>query len=177
MLTMIAQAIGILGMLLAVVSFQCRENRRFFVLQAASGAAFAVNFFLLGSMTAAFLNLLNILRGFACGFAPKKWRSALCVTAGILYIAATVLTYDSWLSVLVLLAQLVGTAVMWLDNGAVIRIAQLCFTSPAWLIHNICCFSLGGILCESFNLLSVVISMFRYGVHGFAGSGNTERPS
>lgn len=177
MVELIAQIMGILGMLLAVISFQCRENRKFFALQAASGAAFAANFFLLGSTTAAFLNLLNILRGYACGFAPKKWRTALCGVSAVLYIVATVLTYDSWLSVLVLLAQLVGTAVMWLNNGTVIRIAQLCFTSPAWLIHNILCFSLGGILCESFNLISVIVSMIRYGIHGFsdADAEKTER--
>lgn len=158
----IAQAFGIIGMVLSIASFQLRENKKFFVAQAASGASFAINFLLLGSTTAAVLNFINIFRGWVFGFAPKSLRTPLAVVVGGAYILSTVLTYDGWLSLLVLAAQLVGTAVMWTDSGTVIRVAQLAFVSPAWLTHNIICGSLGAILCEIFAITSTVISLVRF---------------
>ena len=72
MLYTTAQIIGIIGMILAFISFQLKKNRNFFICQAASGAAFAISFFMLGSYTAALLNSFNILRGYSFGIAPKK---------------------------------------------------------------------------------------------------------
>jgi len=162
MLYTIGQSISILGMILAFVSFQFKKNKSFFICQAASGAAFALSFFLLGSYTAALLNSFNILRGYSFGLAPKKHRNILCIILLIVYTASTVFTYTSPVSILIWLAQIVGTIVMWKDNGKIIRITQFLFLSPAWLIHNIIYFSLGGILCESFNMLSTVVSIIRY---------------
>ena len=34
-------------------------------------------------------------------------------------------------------------------------------SSPSWLIYNICCFSLGAIVCEVLSLFSIGIGMFR----------------
>ena len=170
----IAQAIGIVGMALSIFSFQCKENKRFFITQALSGACFAANFLLLGSVTAAFLNLINIFRGWVFGFAPKKFRGVLAVVTGLLYIVSTVFTYAGWLSVLVLLAQLAGTAVMYTDNGKVIRVVQLAFVSPAWLTHNIFSGSIGAVLCEVFAITSTVIALIRFGKSGFVSADDVK---
>ena len=170
----IAQAIGIVGMALSIFSFQCKENKRFFITQAASGACFAVNFLLLGSYTAAVLNFINILRGWVFGFAPKKLRTPLAVSVAVMFAASTVFTYDGWLSLLILAAQLVGTAVMWTDSGKIIRVAQLAFVSPIWLTHNIICGSIGAILCEIFAITSTVISLIRYRKVGFTSAQVTK---
>ncbi len=166
----LGQIISIVGMALSILSFQCKENKRFFVTQALSGASFAVSFLLLGSTTAAFLNFINIFRGWVFGFSPKRARAALAVSVGILYIVSTVLTYAGWLSALVLAAQLVGTAVMYTDNGKIIRIAQLAFVSPAWLTHNIFSRSVGAVLCEIFAIASTVISLIRFRRVGFTSA-------
>ena len=166
----IAQAVGIVGMALSIFSFQCKENKKFFITQALSGAMFAVNFLLLGSYTAAVLNFINIFRGWVFGFAPKKLRTPLAAVVALMLVASTVFTYDGWLSLLILAAQIVGTAVMWTDNGKVIRIAQLAFVSPVWLTHNIICGSLGAILCEIFAITSTVISLVRFRKGGFTAA-------
>lgn len=175
MLNIIAQAVSILGMALSILSFQCKENKKFFISQAASGACFAVSFLLLGSTTAAFLNFINIFRGWVFGFAPKKYRGLLAVTVSVMYIVSTVLTYGGWLSILVLVAQLIGTAVMYTDSGKVIRIAQLSFVSPAWLTHNIFSGSIGAVLCEIFAITSTVVSLVRFGLDGFESTDNSKK--
>jgi len=56
---------------------------------------------------------------------------------------------------------------MWMGNGKHIRYFQVSLMSPAWIVHNIFNFSLGGILCESFNMVSSVVALVRYRKEGF----------
>ena len=83
------------------------------------------------------------------------------------YIAATVLTYTDIFSVVALIAQIVGTFAMWSQSGKTIRFLQLFCVSPLWLIHNIFVFSIGGVVCEVFNIVSIIVSLIRFGIKGF----------
>ena len=166
----IGQALGIIGMILAMISFQCKNIKVFCALQTFSGLSFTVHFFVLGNAVQGALNMFNILRGWAFGFSPRKYRTAITVSLIIMFTVATVFTYAGWLSILVLAAQIVGTAVMRTDSGKIIRIVQLSFVSPAWLIHNILCGSIGAIFCEVFNITSIIVSIARFGINGFTGT-------
>ena len=91
-----------------------------------------------------------------------------------MYTAASALTIDYSgsavyiaVSILVGIAQLAGTVVMYISNGKIIRIVQNAYISPAWMVYNIYTISIGGILCEAFNMVSVVVSFIRYGKDGF----------
>jgi hypothetical protein len=44
---------------------------------------------------------------------------------------------------------------------------QLGVTSPCWLVHNIMVFSIGGIICEVGNMISTVVSIFRFRKTGY----------
>ena len=70
-------------------------------------------------------------------------------------------------SIIALVAQLIGTFAMWSQNGKTIRVLQLAAVSPLWLIHNVFVFSIGGIICEVFNLGSIIVSIIRFGIDGF----------
>ena len=158
----IAQGIGVIAAAVAILSFQFKQNKVLFALQAFSGLMFFVNFLMLGSYTAACLNLINLFRGalLAAGDRFKsRWFAAALMAV---YTVVTVVTSANWLSLLVLAAQLVGTVVMWSRKGKVIRLGQLFVVSPAWLIHNILNFSLGGLITEIVNILSILVSLVRY---------------
>ncbi len=163
----IGQAVSILGMLLAMISFQMKKNTTFFTLQALSGASFAASFFILGNNVAACLNLFNILRGWSFGFAPEKSKKYFAILTVALYTGATALTFDPdttalWLALLILSAQIVGTIVMFIGDPKTIRIAQIVYMSPAWMVNNVTDFNLGGILCEAFNIVSSIIAIIRF---------------
>ena len=163
---LIIQIIGILGMAAAILSFQCKSNKIFYLMQGLSGACFAIHFFLLGNATAGWMNAINILRGTGFGFLKKKPRTALALLVSVLYIVATALSYSSWVDLLLVTVQVTATVTMWTDNAVAIRYLQFFFVSPSWLYQNVLTGSLGGILCECFNLGSVVVSFFRFGFRG-----------
>ena len=73
----------------------------------------------------------------------------------------------SWIALILFTAQGGGTVAMWTHNGKTMRIAQLCLVSPMWIVNNIYYFSIGGILCEVFNMVSVIISFVRFGKTGY----------
>ncbi len=163
----IAQILGIVGTVAAFISFQLKENKRFFILQAISGSLFALNFLLLGAYTGCLLNFINILRGAVMAGGKKMHKLPWLIAILALYTAATVLTYTNIFSLIAFIAQLAGTFAMWSKNGKTIRFLQLFCVSPLWLIHNIFVFSIGGIICEVFNIGSIIVSLFRFGISGF----------
>lgn len=166
MTEILIQGIGILGMIFAILSFQCKSNKIFFVMQGLSGASFSLHFFLLGQPTAGYINMINILRGATFGYTKGVLRHALTATVTALYVISSLLTYSSWVSVLLMVVQVSATIVMWTDNPHAIRYLQVFFVSPSWLYQNVLVNSIGGIVCECFNMVSVLISFFRFGFRG-----------
>lgn len=167
MIEIIAQILGILGTTAAFISFQLKGNKKFFILQALSGSLFALNFLLLGAYTGCLLNFINIYRGAVMAGGKKLHKLPFLISIQAIYIIATIFTYTNVFSLIALIAQLVGTFAMWSNNGKTIRMLQLFCVSPLWLVHNIFVFSIGGIICEVFNIGSIIISLVRFGASGF----------
>ena len=165
-----AQGISWLGAALTIFSFQMKDNKRLYLLQSISGFLFAVSFAIPGNWSGALLNGINILRGGVLT-AGKKWSSTfMFVLIEALYLISGIATYENWLSILVTVAQMVGTVALWSRNGRTIRIVQFFAISPSWLVYNIFApagANTGGIVTEVFGLVSVIVSIIRYGWNGF----------
>ena len=174
----IAQAIGILGLIIIVYSFQCKENKYFFWLQALGSLVFAVNFLMIEAYAGAMFNMGNLVRGFLFAKDDKKlWKLLLVEFIYVLAFAFSVYVFwGNWFAIAIAalpwIALVIMSVFMWLGNGAHIRVFQLCAMSPAWLVHNVINFSLGGIICETFNMVSVVVSFVRFGKEGFSKGGD-----
>ena len=163
----VGQIIGILASVICILSFQMKDTKRLAIMQGISGLMFATNFFMLGSYTGAVLNVINFFRSACVASKKTKYDKLLFFGVNALYVLACIFTYDGWLSILVTVAQLVGTYAMWDRDGKKLRILQFFFVSPCWLTHNIVAFSIGGIITEAVNLGSVVVSVIRFGFNGF----------
>ena len=170
---MIAQIFGILGMVCIISSFQFRKNRILFFLQAMSGLMFGINFFMVGALSGALFNGANIVRGALLSKCDRvKWKLAILL---VLFAVCTAFSVPSvWgnalqmtLLVFTTVSQFAGTVAMWSGNGALIRKVELFYSAPVWLIYSCFNFSLGGIICQSFNIISIIVSFIRFGKRGF----------
>ena len=165
----ISQIFGILGLLFSVLSYQEKNNKKFLIIQGISGFMFFMNFILIGAVSAALFNLVNLVRGIIFSKEEKKKTGMYIVTAlYVICFAISLVTIISkpfkiFLSSFTFLTLLLMTFLMWRGNPKHIRYGQLFASSPSWLIHNIFNFSLGGILCEVFTIVSVIISFIRFG--------------
>ena len=173
MTNIVAQALGIFGMLAAMISYQCKKNKNYFIFQGLSGAFFSAQFILIGAWAGLIFNAYNIIRALA--YQSKKARSVACVisleclvlTAAM--ISIFVFKEAWWLVSFTLIAQVTGTFAMWTIDGKKIRFSQMAIVSPFWLLYDLLIPvpSIGGILCEVFNMASVIISFIRFKKTGF----------
>lgn len=163
----IGQIFGIFGLVMFVLSFQCKESKKLVLVQGIGGMMFFINFLLIGAYGGALFNLTILVRGLLYAKKDGKlWKpifieamftvayiySMTLINGDILQIVLTTLPYVS---------LMIMSIFMWLENGKQIRYFQVFALSPAWLIHNIFNFTLGGILAEVFNMISAVISLLR----------------
>ena len=173
MTEIIAQTLGIFGMLSAIFSYQCKTNRNYYIFQGLSGVFFSAQFILIGAWAGLIFNAYNIVRAIA--YQSKKARSIGCIIClEILVFSAAAISVWAfkeawWLVSFTLIAQAIGTFAMWTRDGKKIRISQMAVVSPFWLLYDLLIPvpSIGGILCEIFNIASVIVSFIRFKKTGF----------
>lgn len=170
---LIAQAIGIVAMVMNCLSYQQKNQRRLLMLQLAGSSLFTFNYFLLGAYAGAMLNLIAMTR--ALVFLNKEktkadhiaWTGAFivsCVVAYVLVFAAFGKPFEIKnliVEVLPVISMTLSTVSFRYGNAAAVRRFGL-ICSPLWLIYNIFCFSIGAICTEVLNLVSIILGMLRY---------------
>lgn len=162
----IAQGLGIVGMVIMILSFQCKSNKIFFLMQAAGSIMFVLNFLLIDAYGGAFFNAAGLIRGLLLSKNGKKmWKLiAIEVLFASSYVGGALLdssTQQLILTAIPCVALMIITVFMWKGNPKHIRYAQISCSSPAWIVHNIFNFSLGGLICECFNMVSSAIFLIR----------------
>ncbi len=159
------QIVGIVAMCRSIGSMQCKSIRNLYAVQFLGSLLWALSYLLLGSPAGAVLNVFSIIRALVL-MGKGRWRHP-SVLAGllVLWAATSVVSFytDGWLGLLPIAAQLAGTLGMWTRNSAKLRIAQIFLCSPAWLTFNVLVGAWGGVLCESFTMISVIVSFIRFG--------------
>lgn len=167
MIDVIGQILGLGGAALAILSFQMKNNKHLYIAQGFSGLLFAANYLILGAYTAALMNLINLFRGFFMAGGERFRGKLFMMIVEVMYFSALLFTFDGVLSVLITLVQMFATVIFWMNNGKLIRLSQLCISSPIWLVNNIAAGTIGGIVTEVVNIISILISFIRYGFDGF----------
>ena len=163
----IGQAFGILGLIVIVMSFQCKQNKNFFLMQGLGSLLFFVNYILIGAVAGALFNLTNLLRGFL--FMKEDYGKIKAIAISVLYAGCLAFSFTqpgmttliTVVSVILGLTLIAMTFFMMKGNSRHIRYFQVSLMSPAWIVYNVINFTLGGILCESFNMVSSVIFLIR----------------
>ena len=168
---LVAQAFGIAGMTLNAVSYQAKSQRNIILLQLFGGAFFIVNMFMLQAYMGALLNAIGVVRAAVYANKDKIRNLKLCCS---LFIGAFLLSYVAVFTVfqkeftafniivelLPLAAMTAMTIAFSLPSAQTVRRFAL-FSSPCWLIYNCINLSVGGILCESFSIVSAITALIR----------------
>ena len=158
------QAIGLVGTLLFFVSFQYRDNKKLFRVQFLSYLFYTVHLLLLGAFTGGLSYIINTFRSLCLG---SNWKFAqsktMCWIICGMQFAALIITWNGWLSVLPVTANIAATIGGYTHNPRKIRIAGMFINSPLWILYDIIVGSWAGILDEVVSEASMIISIIRYG--------------
>ena len=164
------QTLSIIGMILTVLSFQLKSKKHILVMQTAGSAFFLASFILLKSLSAVYLNVVFLIRNIIFYFrADKKWaRHKIWLYALLLAVTtAGFLGYRSVWDILPIIGSIFGTVAAYMDNENMFRMLKL-GDSPCWFIYNLSIPSLGGVICETINIASIILGLIRFRKDGFS---------
>ena len=159
------QAIGFIGVAFFIASYQIKSNRALFACQLTGCIIFCIQFFIMGAYTGALSLIINIIRNILLlKVNDWKWvKSKVTLSVIILLlVAVTVYTWAGWISLLPFISVAVTSIGYWTNNAQKIRLSQL-IGSPTVLIYDVLIRSWGGVLSESITLISIIISIIRFG--------------
>lgn len=160
----LVQAVGLLGTGVFFLSFQCKSNRNLFRLQFLSYVLYTVHLLSLGALTGGISYIINTLRSL---FLASSWKFArsrkMCVIICLMQLAALAVTWQGWISVLPVAANIASTIGNYTHNPRRIRSVNMFINSPLWIVYDILVGSWAGILDEAFTEASILISIFRFG--------------
>lgn len=162
--TVLIQAIGLAGTAVFFLSYQCKSNKNLFRMQFLSYLLYTIHLIALGAVTGGVSYIINTFRSLCLGSNWKFAKSrAMCVIICLMQMIALGLTWNGWVSVLPVVANIAATIGGYTHNARKIRIAGMFINSPLWIIYDIIVGSWAGILDEIVTETSMIISIVRYG--------------
>lgn len=167
-----AQAVGIMGMITNIVSYQAHKQRNIILCQFFGSILFSLNFLMLGATTGCIMNIIGIIRAVVYYYKDKIKNIKLCNAIFILLYAvtylATFVVFRKEATLFNLIEELLPfigmTAItIGFSGNSANKVRRMTFIgSPAWLIYDCIEFSIGGVLCEIFTIVSAVTAIYRY---------------
>ena len=165
--------LSLMGMCFTVMSFQARSKKWLLIIQTIGSTLFFTSYFFLGGIFGAIINSYYLVRNLVFMLINskndvKKAKAAcisLCALYLLTYLIYTVIVRPGimadLLNALPVLASIPGTIALIETKPVRLRLWKYP-DSVFWLTYNTCVLSLGGILCEIFNLTSNTISIIRF---------------
>ena len=127
-------------------------------------AALSVALMLLGAVTGGVSYIINTFRSFCLG---SRWKFAksrtMCAAICLMQVLALALTWAGWISLLPVAANIAATIAGYTRNGRTIRVVGMLVNSPMWMVYNLICGSMAGVLDEAVTEVSMLVSIMRFG--------------
>lgn len=163
----VLQGVGVLGILAAVLAFQCKKHKPLTILRTANEMLFAVQYFMLGAYTGTAMNLVGSLRNlvFIKMVERNKSTKKACFLFSAMFLIFSVFTWEGSKSILVGIAKVVSTFAYGNKNTSVVRILIL-MTSLSWFVYNFLVKSYAGCVCEAFTIVSIISGIIRIDILG-----------
>lgn len=162
---LIIQSIGALGILASIISFQCKKHNKILLFRTLNEFLFGIQYFMLGAYTGMAMNLVGCVRNIIFSKHVKKGKATVPFIAVfcVIFTAFGIFTWQGLKSVLIIIAKVLSTIAYGNKNTTFVRTIIL-FTSASWLIYNACVYSIAGVICEAFTIISIISGIIRFDI-------------
>ena len=171
----IIQGIGFLGLLAFICSYQIKSNRKLFLIQMVGVLLFALQFLLMGAYSGCLSLFLTAVRNVMMSkYGDWPWvRHRVCPLAVCaLFTVILAVTWAGPISLFAYAASVVSTVFYWTNDAGKLRLANLFVCSPCWIVYDVIVGSIGGIASESLTMISILVSIYRFGWSNLQGKMN-----
>ena len=158
------QLIGFIGLLFLVLSFQQNNRNKILILILIGQIIFLIHFIFLEAWTAVAMNSVGAIRTLVFQYKGRKnWagKSFWPITFIMGFIVFGFLAWESWYSILPIIAMSIETVGLWMRNPKTIRFINL-FPHPPWFTYNLIVGSWPGIVTEILIFTSILIGIWRF---------------
>ena len=152
------QIVALIALGFCIAGFASTRDDRLMVLLIGANVAFATQYALFQSWTAAALTVLVILRIYLA----RRCQGNVAVMLGVLAMSgvAAALTWQSWIDLFPMTAMLLGTLGMFMLRGIPMRLF-LAGAGLAWMGNNIAIGSVGATLAEAMVVCTNFVTILR----------------
>ena len=151
------QLIGLLAFCILVLSFYKKNIITLLVYQSTACFIYAIHFFLLGALTGAYINMINVIRSIIF----TKYKNKILVPIFILlYLIVTLVFYENIFSIFPLLGTTAYLIFMPMNSRKHLLIGEI-LSASLWLIYSIFVVSYSGIITEIILIISNTILLIR----------------
>lgn len=159
----IGQILGIVATAITVLSYQANDKGRLLAIQTVATVSTCLGYFFLGAWSGFALNIVCVLRNVSFYFLREKVRlnRAATVIFSVAMVAVGLLSWQGWISLIMLVAFALNTLFMGFGSPQALRYS-VCLTSSMILLYNIFVFTVGGIMNEGLAIVSSVIGIVRF---------------
>lgn len=159
--------LGIVGLVLCVIPFQFKKHKHIVLCKMASEVSFAIQYFLLGAFTGAWLDLISGLRNFLFYKFVKYKRSTtpVILAFGTLVVILGAVSWEGPTSLLPIGAKLITTVSYGMKNERLLRYITLP-SCILWIIYNVFFGSWEGAISDSLSLISILIAIYKFDIRG-----------
>ncbi len=169
-----AQIIGIIGVVLFVLSFQIKSNKKLFFMQILANIMFAIQFVMLGAYSGCVGLIICILRNVVFmnrdrwSFVNTKPMLAIILACCLVNVAVN---WKGWFDLFSLAAVSSASIGYWMGSARAVRTSNLFAASPCWIIYDVAVGSWAGVLNETIAIVSILVSVIRFGWKALGESG------
>ena len=158
----IGQIIGMLAVVTGFISYQMKTTKGILSFQILTALFFSAHYFLIGANTAAVVNFMAVI-SCTCYYIRNR-RGSRSLWVPIVFISLNwiigILTWDGWISLLLLLGLTANGVGLAINKPQAIRKFYL-IKAPFCLAYNALVFSWGGVIYEIATLTSAIIALIR----------------
>ena len=157
------EAIGILGIIASIISFQCKKHSRLLLFRSANESLFALQYGLLGAYTGMAMNVIGVVRNIVFTELVKRKKSTVParIAFGAVFVVFVAVTWAGFKSLLSGTAKVISTFAYGSTNFALTRVL-IFITSTSWFGYNLLVKSYAGCACELLTIGSIIVSLIRY---------------
>lgn len=162
MKNLIAQIIGVIGMILLAMCFQAKDKKKTLIIKFLADIGWGIHYFLLGGFSGVILNAVSATRETVFYFEENEKRRKvwLVVFVAINWVLG-ILTMKELYNLLPTMCSAVATYSFWQNNLKVTRLLAL-LNAIMMFTYDIFLLSYVGMLSETITVVSVCIALYRY---------------
>ena len=154
----------IVATIIFALSYFTKNKRVILALGLVSILFYMLEYLLLHSYIAVGVNFLSFLRTiwfYINDAKGKKQDYISLIVSMVAFIVVSILTYSNYMDIIVLFASVLFTYAIWQQNILVYRVLSV-IASICWIIYNIYCFTIMGIILEIVLLTIKLVSSIEY---------------